>query len=97
MPKFVFFAFAVGFESDLSFQKLRFIIKNNFSEDARQSSIAEAERLKILHQKEYPAYKYKPRKKTNSNGNQHVNAEIIEIRAVARSETPEGHIVMRWV
>jgi hypothetical protein len=32
--------------------------------------------LKILHQKEYPAYKYKPRKKTNRNGNQHVNAEI---------------------
>ena len=77
----MFFAFAVGFESDLSFQKLRFIIKNNFSEDARQSSIAEAERLKILHQKEYPAYKYnKPRKKPNSNGNQHVNAETQLLR-----------------
>ena len=63
---------AVGFESEL------LLIKNNFSEDARQYSIAEAERLKILHQKEYPAYKYKPRKKPNSNGNQHVNAEIIE-------------------
>ena len=34
--------------------------------------------MKILHQKEYPAYKYKPRKKPNSNGNQHVNPEIIE-------------------
>ena len=34
--------------------------------------------MKILHQKEYPAYKYKPRKKTNSNGNKHVNAERIE-------------------
>ena len=70
--------YAVGFESELSFQKLRFIIINNFSEDARQFSIAEAERLKILHQKEYPAYKYKPRKKPNSNGNPHVNSEIIE-------------------
>ena len=34
--------------------------------------------MKILHQKEYPAYKYKPRKKHNSNGNQHVNAETVE-------------------
>ena len=34
--------------------------------------------MKILHQKEYPAYKYKPRKKPNRNGNQHVNAETIE-------------------
>lgn len=32
-------------------------------EEARQPYIAEAERLRILHQKEYPNYKYKPRKK----------------------------------
>ena len=33
------------------------------SEDARQPYIDEAERLRVLHQKEYPDYKYKPRKK----------------------------------
>ena len=32
-------------------------------EEARQPYIDEAERLRILHQKEYPDYKYKPRKK----------------------------------
>ena len=32
-------------------------------EQARQPYIDEAERLRILHQKEYPDYKYKPRKK----------------------------------
>ena len=35
----------------------------NLSEEARQPYIDEAERLRILHQKEYPDYKYKPRKK----------------------------------
>merc|ERR1719305_1679403 len=33
------------------------------SEEARQPYIEEAERLRVLHQKEYPDYKYKPRKK----------------------------------
>ena len=33
------------------------------SEDLRQPYIIEAERLKDLHAKEYPDYKYKPRKK----------------------------------
>ena len=32
-------------------------------EGAKQPYIAEAERLRILHQKEYPDYKYKPKKK----------------------------------
>ena len=32
-------------------------------DEARQPYIEEAERLRILHQKEYPDYKYKPRKK----------------------------------
>jgi len=36
-------------------------------EDARQPYIEEAERLRILHQKEYPDYKYKPRKKPKSS------------------------------
>ena len=31
----------------------------------RQPYIEEAERLRVLHQKEYPDYKYKPRKKVN--------------------------------
>ena len=35
-------------------------------EDSRQPYIDEAERLRILHQKEYPDYKYKPRKKPKS-------------------------------
>ena len=33
------------------------------SEIDRQPYIEEAERLRVLHQKEYPDYKYKPRKK----------------------------------
>merc|ERR1719328_646435 len=33
------------------------------SEPDRQPYIDEAERLRLLHQKEYPDYKYKPRKK----------------------------------
>jgi len=33
-------------------------------DEARQPYIEEAERLRILHQKEFPDYKYKPRKKT---------------------------------
>lgn len=36
------------------------------SEELRQPYIDEAERLRILHQKEYPDYKYKPRKKAKS-------------------------------
>merc|ERR1712061_863409 len=32
-------------------------------EEARQPYIDEAERLRLLHQKEYPDYKYNPRKK----------------------------------
>ena len=69
---------AVGFESELLFQKLRFIIKNNFSEDERQFSIEEAERLKILHQKEYPAYKYKPRKPKPKKFNQITVPQVFE-------------------
>ena len=36
------------------------------SDEQRQPFIDEAERLRLLHQKEYPDYKYKPRKKTKS-------------------------------
>ncbi len=37
-------------------------------EEKRQPYIDEAERLRILHQKEYPDYKYKPRKKPKQSG-----------------------------
>ena len=36
-------------------------------DEARQPYIDEAERLRVLHQKEYPDYKYKPRKKPKSS------------------------------
>ena len=36
-------------------------------EDFRQPYIEEAERLRILHQREFPDYKYKPRKKPKSS------------------------------
>ena len=36
-------------------------------DQARQPYIDEAERLRLLHQKEYPDYKYKPRKKAKSS------------------------------
>ena len=38
-------------------------------EEARQPYIEEAERLRILHQKEYPDYKYKPIKKPKGQQN----------------------------
>ena len=49
-------------------------------ENARQPYIEEAERLRILHQREFPDYKYKPRKKpkTSQTGTSfEENAEII--------------------
>ena len=38
------------------------------SEEERQPFIDEAERLRLLHQKEYPDYKYKPKKKGKLGG-----------------------------
>ena len=36
-----------------------------FSKEERQPYVDEAERLRLLHNREYPNYKYKPRKRTN--------------------------------
>lgn len=38
------------------------------SQDDRKPYVDEAERLRVLHQKEYPDYKYKPRKKIKGSG-----------------------------
>ena len=46
------------------------------SEEARRPYIAEAERLRILHQKEYPNYKYKPRKKPKGTGGPAVSVQL---------------------
>ena len=46
----------------------------------RQPYIDEAERLRLLHQKEYPDYKYKPRKKlpkTSGRGRRRKNALLL--------------------
>ena len=36
------------------------------TEEARAPFIEEAERLRLLHQKEYPDYKYRPKKRQRS-------------------------------
>ena len=40
------------------------------TEQERQPYVAEAERLRLLHQQEYPDYKYRPRKKNRSSSQQ---------------------------
>ena len=67
-------------------------------ENSRQPYIEEAERLRILHQREFPDYKYKPRKKpktsqtgTNLEDNNDIitssNAEITVKNEVYEEET----------
>ena len=64
-------------------------------ENARQPYIEEAERLRILHQREFPDYKYKPRKKpktsqTGTNfedGNEVTNSPENEL--IVKSEANE--------
>ena len=53
-------------------------------DEARQPYIEEAERLRILHQKEYPDYKYKPRKKPKSSGNSQHTMQPLQ-------QPPNGH------
>lgn len=71
-------------------------------EEARQPYIEEAERLRILHQKEYPDYKYKPRKKakppsvtSNING---VNQPIVTTTTTtALSNHSPSSVAMRSI
>ena len=44
------------------------------SEEERSPFIEEAERLRILHQKEYPDYKYRPKKRQRSGGEETTTA-----------------------
>jgi hypothetical protein len=57
------------------------------TEDERQPYVEEAERLRILHCKEYPDYKYRPRKR-----NQHGSTSGKDVVASGRIEKPTKHI-----
>ena len=46
-------------------------------EEARQPYIEEAERLRVLHQKEFPDYKYKPRKKPKGQLNTFITILVL--------------------
>merc|ERR1719411_2273501 len=67
-------------------------------EEARHPYVAEAERLRILHQKEFPDYKYKPKKKpkTSQTGtNLEDNMEDIAspgMEITVKSETNEDDL-----
>ena len=55
-------------------------------EEARQPYIEEAERLRILHQKEFPDYKYKPRKKPKGQLNTLITILVLcEIRGICQN------------
>ena len=56
-------------------------------EEARQPYVEEAERLRILHQKEYPDYKYKPRKKPKGAAAAAATGAAKEERVSERSRT----------
>merc|ERR1739848_620662 len=56
-------------------------------EDARQPYIDEAERLRILHQKEYPDYKYKPRKKAKQPSMTSVTNGVIQPNVTTTTTT----------
>ena len=55
-------------------------------EEARQPYIEEAERLRILHQKEFPDYKYKPRKKPKGQLNTLITICVFSVKHCVLSE-----------
>lgn len=65
-------------------------------EEARQPYIEEAERLRVLHQKEFPDYKYKPRKKPKGQQNTLINTIFVEwfewIRRILQNLANSGRI-----
>jgi len=70
-------------------------------EQARQPYIDEAERLRILHQKEYPDYKYKPRKKPKggpgsplSSGSMSPPIPIVSDKAICKAKVNHNNNVM---
>ena len=55
-------------------------------EEARQPYIEEAERLRVLHQKEFPDYKYKPRKKPKGQLNTLLSICVLSVKHSILSE-----------
>ena len=55
-------------------------------EEARQPYIEEAERLRVLHQKEFPDYKYKPRKKPKGQLNTLLRICVLSVKHSILSE-----------
>ncbi|XP_047737471.1 transcription factor SOX-4-like [Hyalella azteca] len=70
------------------------------TEEQRQPYIQEAERLRQLHMKEYPDYKYRPRKKTKSGSGHNMKAndcgsmaplKIVEKGRVSKAKDRHAH------
>lgn len=57
------------------------------SEEQRKPFIDEAERLRLMHLKEYPDYKYKPRKRTPKNGGTNASPAIAKTTPLATAQS----------
>ena len=66
-PRFILFLFLIKFFDFPEISKELGRRWKLLPEEVRQPYIDEAERLRLMHQKEYPDYKYKPRKKPKSS------------------------------
>ena len=62
-------------------------------EPARQPYVEEAERLRILHLKEYPDYKYKPRKKPKANNNN--SAMVNQANSSIAIQSPKNNAIFK--